>query len=406
MARNRLSETRCKSLPKGIHTDGDGLYLRVHASGSRNWVFIWRRGDKRNEMGLGGYGQGTAPVSLALAREKAEKIRQALARGDDPRQGKPSRRQGVHTFEEAMESLLTKKGAELKSDKQLQQWQMTLRTYARPLHDLPVDRITRDDVLRCVEKHWLDRPETARRLRARIANVMDHAKAREWRKGDNPAEWRGGLQELLPKHDQKLSRGHHAALPYEQAPAAIQALRAANSLSGRAVEFLALTAVRSGEVRGAVWDEIDLDNALWTIPPDRMKMKSAHRVPLTERAVEILKVQKKLQRSALVFEGEVDDAPVSSTAMTKTLRKAAGIDAVTLHGWRSTFRDWAGDTTNHARDVMEAALAHVVGNKTEAAYRRADALAKRRVLMEDWEAYLSTERGGDNVLPMKRRAEG
>lgn len=388
MARHRLSETKCKTLTKpGMHADGDGLYLRVHKSGSRNWVFVWRRADKRNEMGLGGYGQGTAPVSLALARQKADKVREQLARGEDPREGKPTRRKGVHTFKEAAESLLEKKEAELKSPTQLQGWRLSLLTYAQPLHDLPINRVTREDVLECVKPHWHERPETARRLRARIANVMDHAKARDWRTGDNPAEWRGGLQELLPAHDQKLSRGHHEALPYEQAPSTIAALRARGTLSARAVEFLALTAVRSGEVRGAVWSEIDLDKALWTIPAARMKMKTAHRVPLTKRAVEILKVQKEKARSELVFEGDVDGSPISDTAMTKTLRKAAGDSKVTIHGWRSTFRDWGGDMTHHPREVMEAALAHVVGNRTEAAYRRADALAKRRSLMEDWEAY-------------------
>jgi integrase len=390
MARNKLSETKCKALDAiGMHSDGDGLYLKVQRGGSKSWVFVWRRGDKRNEMGLGGFGQGTAPVSLALAREKADKVREALARGDDPRAGKPAKRTGVHTFEEAMESLLEKKEAELKSPKQLQQWKMTLREYAKPLHNLPVNRIKRDDVLECVKPHWHERPETARRLRARIANVMDHAKARDWRTGDNPADWRGGLQELLPAHDQKLSRGHHPALPYEQAPATIAKLRESTLLSARAVEFLTLTAVRSGEVRGAVWSEIDLDKALWVIPAARMKMKSEHRVPLTSRAMAILEEQKKKARSALVFEGDKDGSSISDTAMTNTLRKAAGDDTVTLHGLRSTFRDWAGDcTTLHTREVIEGALAHIVGSQTELAYRRSDAIQKRRALMEDWQAFL------------------
>jgi integrase len=328
---------------------------------------------------------------LALAREKADKVREALARGDDPRAGKPIRRaSGVHTFEEAMESLLEKKEAELKSPKQLQQWQMTLRKYAQPLHDLAVNRIKRDDVLECVKPHWEDRPETARRLRARIANVLDHAKARDWRTGDNPAEWRGGLQELLPAHDQKLSRGHHPALPYEAAPAAMAMLRESDLLSARAVEFLALTAVRSGEVRGAVWSEIDLDERLWTIPAVRMKMKVAHRVPLTSRAVVILEEQKKKARSNLVFEGYKDGSSISDTAMTGALRKASSDDTVTLHGLRSTFRDWAGDiTTVHTREVIEGALAHLVGNQTELAYRRSDAIQKRRALMEDWQTFLN-----------------
>ena len=390
MARNKLSETKCKTVATvGMHSDGDGLYLKVQRGGSKSWVFVWRRGDKRNEMGLGGFGQGTAPVSLALAREKADKVRNALARGDDPRGGKPARRSEGHTFQEALESLLEKKEAELKSPKQLQQWRMTLREYAKPLHDKPVDRIRRDDVLECVKPHWHERPETARRLRARIANVLDHAKARDWRTGDNPAEWRGGLQELLPAHDQKLSRGHHPALPYDAAPATMAKLRETELLSAKAVEFLALTAVRSGEVRGAVWSEVDLEKALWVIPATRMKMKTEHRVPLTSRAVDILKDQKKKARSALVFEGDKDGSSISDTAMVRTLRKAAGDDTVTLHGLRSTFRDWAGDcTTVHTREVIEGALAHIVGNQTELAYRRSDAIQKRRALMEDWQSFL------------------
>jgi integrase len=208
--------------------------------------------------------------------------------------------------------------------------------------------------------------------------------------GDNPAEWKGGLKELLPKHDQKLSRGHHPALPYSDAPVAISALRHVGTLSARAVEFLALTAVRSGEVRGAVWSEFDLEGAVWTIPASRMKMKAAHRVPLTPRALEILSIQKTMRRSDLVFEGDADGSPISDTAMTKALRKASGNKTVTLHGWRSTFRDWAGDTTNYPRDVMEGALAHLVGDQTELAYRRSDALEKRRLLMADWAAYLAS----------------
>lgn len=382
MARNRLSESRVPKLKPGIHADGDGLYVRVHKSGSRNWVFIYKRDGKRTELGLGGYGRGTAPVNLALAREKAEALRQQLARGENPRAAEipPT------TFAEAMEALILVREKEWRNAKHGEQWRMTLRKYAKPLHDLPVADVTVDDVVRCLTPHWSARPETADRLRSRIAAVMDYAKARGLREGDNPARWRGLLENLLPAR-QKLSRGHHAAVPYTDLPATIGRLRAASGTSARAVEFAALTAARSGEVRGAVWAEIDFKASLWVIPAERMKTAVEHRVPLSDRAVAILKGRKQVATGSLVFGGGVEGRPISDTAMTKALRAAAGDDSVTLHGLRSSFRDWAGDCTPHPRDVCEAALAHVIQG-VEAAYRRSDALEKRRDLMQAWALYL------------------
>lgn len=382
MARNRLSESRVPKLKPGIHADGDGLYIRVHKSGSRNWVFIYKRDGKRTELGLGGYGRGTAPVNLALAREKAEALRQQLARGENPRAVEipPT------TFAEAMEALILVREKEWRNAKHGEQWRMTLRKYAKPLHDLPVADVTVDDVVRCLTPHWSARPETADRLRSRIAAVMDYAKARGLRRGDNPAAWRGLLENLLPAR-QKLSRGHHAAVPYNDLPATMGRLRAASGTSAKAVEFAALTAARSGEVRGAVWAEIDFKASLWVIPAERMKTAVEHRVPLSDRAVAILKGRKQVATGSLVFGGGVEGRPISDTAMTKALRAAAGDDSVTLHGLRSSFRDWAGDCTPHPRDVCEAALAHVIQG-VEAAYRRSDALEKRRDLMQAWALYL------------------
>ncbi|HEY0220392.1 MAG TPA: integrase arm-type DNA-binding domain-containing protein, partial [Afipia sp.] len=384
LARNRLSESRVSKLKPGIHSDGDGLFIRVHKTGSRNWVFIFKRDGKRTELGLGGFGRGTAPVNLALAREKADAVRQQLARGENPRAVEVA----PVTFAEAMEALILVREKEWRNAKHADQWRMTLRTYAKPLHPMAVGTVTVDDVVRTLTPHWAARPETADRLRSRIAAVLDYAKARGLREGDNPARWRGLLENLLPAR-QKLSRGHHAAIDYNELPATVARLRRATGTSARAVEFAALTASRSGETRGAVWSEIDLKAALWIVPAERMKASVEHRVPLSARAVAILKAQKKTSINKLVFGGGVEGRPISDTAMTKALRAAAGDEAVTLHGLRSSFRDWAGDCTTHPRDICEAALAHVVQG-VEAAYRRSDALAKRKVLMDDWADYLNT----------------
>ncbi|QPC90294.1 site-specific integrase [Mesorhizobium sp. INR15] len=378
MARNKLSETRIRTLPIGIHSDGDGLFLRVRKEGSRQWFFIFRRGDKRQELGLGGYGQGTAPVSLALAREKAEAIRQRLARGEDLG--------GRKTFVEVMDDVLVVKEASFKNAKHKAQWVMTLQNYAKPLHKKSIHEITRDDVVETLKPIWTTIPETADRLRMRIAAVIDHAKARGLYVGDNPADWRGGLKELLPARTTKQK--HHAAVGYKDLPAVIRRLRAARGVSARAVEFAALTAARSGEVRGAVWDEIDLDAAMWTVPAERMKAARDHEVPLSDRALMVLRARKQEATGQLVFEGGKEGAPISDTAMVKALR-AAGAGDATLHGLRSSFRDWAGDKTDYPRDVAEAALAHVIKDKTEAAYRRGTALDKRRSMMSDWATFLA-----------------
>ncbi|MFC3326226.1 tyrosine-type recombinase/integrase [Mesorhizobium cantuariense] len=380
MARNKLSETRIRNLPIGIHSDGDGLFLRVRKEGSRQWFFIFRRGDKRKELGLGGHGQGTAPVSLVLAREKAEAIRQRLARGEDL--------VGSKTFLDVMEDVIAVKEAGFRNEKHKAQWRMTLDTYAEPLHKKQISEITRDDVVETLKPIWSKIPETADRTRMRIAAVIDHAKARGLYVGDNPADWRGGLKELLPARG-KLTRGHHAAVGYKDLPAVIARLRAAAGVSARAVEFAALTAGRSGEVRGAVWDEVDLDAALWTVPAERMKAARDHGVPLSERAVDILRGRKQEATGDLVFEGGKEGAPISDTAMVKALR-AAGAGDATLHGLRSSFRDWCGDHTEYPREVAEAALAHVIKDKAEAAYRRGTALEKRRAMMSDWAQFLES----------------
>ncbi|MHA6731090.1 tyrosine-type recombinase/integrase [Devosia sp. A369] len=392
MARNKLSETRIRTLEKaGIFSDGDGLYLRIRAGGSKQFVFIYKRNGQRTEIGLGGHGQGTAPVSLALAREKAEAIRQRLARGDELH--------SKRTFSDVMDDVLAVKMASFRNEKHRDQWAMTLRTYAKPLHNKPVADITRDDVVETLKPIWSTIPETADRTRQRIASVIDHAKARGLYVGDNPADWRGGLKELLPAR-QKLTRGHHAAVPYKDMPAVIARLRVSVAVSARAVEFAALTVGRSNEVRQASWSEIDFAARLWTVPAERMKAGREHEVPLSDRAVAILEAQKQRATSHLVFEGGKVGTAISDTAMVKTLR-AAGAGDATLHGLRSSFRDWAGDTTGHARDIVEHALAHAIKDKAEAAYRRGTALAKRAELMQEWADYLAKPSATDSPTTPK-----
>jgi integrase len=381
MARNKLSETKIKAMIKpGIASDGDGLFVRVRAGGSKQFVFIHKRGGIRTETGLGGYGQGTAPLSLALAREKAEALRQRLARGEDLHSRK--------TFAEVMEDVIAVKMASFRNDKHKAQWRMTLDTYARPLHRKPIGEITRDDVVETLKPIWSLIPETADRTRMRIAAVIDHAKARGLYVGDNPADWRGGLKDLLPAR-KKLTRGHHAAAAYKDMPKIVAHLRGASGVAASAVEFAALTAARTSEVRNATWGEIDFTSSVWNIPGDRMKAGRDHDVPLSNRAMAILKARKAVATSDLIFEGDKEGRPISDTAMTDALRRG-GDKKATLHGLRSSFRDWAGDVTGYPREVMEHALAHVIKDKAEAAYRRGTALAKRAALMQDWADYLSS----------------
>jgi integrase len=385
MARHKLSESNLKKLDTpGVYSDGDGLFIRVRKGGSKQWFFIYRRGTQRTELGLGGYGQGTAPVSLALARQKAEAVREKLARGEDPRRERVAPR--VITFAHCMEELLASKSGDWTNDKHRAQWEMTLREYAKPLHDMAVSAIVMGDVKDCLSPHWTERPETADRLRSRIQAVIDYAIAHEWRTAGNPARWKGLLDKVMPKR-QKLTRGHHAALAYTEAPKMIAKLRESAGTAARAVEFIALTAARTGEVRGATFSEIDTNAKTWTVPPERMKTGKEHVVPLTDRALQIVETMRQRATGDLIFEGAVGGSPISDTAMTKALRLASPDKSATLHGLRSAFRDWAGEETDFPREIAEWSLAHLVGSAVERAYRRGDALEKRRQLIEAWAAY-------------------
>lgn len=377
---NKLTDAECKAASRaGLHGDGGGLYLNVKASGAKSWTFIWKQDGKRSEMGLGIY----PAVKLAKARTLAAGYRQDVAEGRNPILER--RKIAVPTFGECSDKFLTLMEVQWRNEKHRAQWRMTLKEYAAPISKKPVSEISTNDVLNILTPIWLDKSETASRLRGRIERVLDFAKAQRWREGENPARWRGHLSSILPAR-QKLSRGHHAAMPYDDVPAFVISLSTKSAMAARALEFLILTAGRSGEVLGARWSEIDFEKAIWTVPAHRMKASKEHRVPLSDKALEIVKALHECRVSEFIFAGQKENRPLSGMALTMQMRRLKA-DSFTVHGFRSAFRDWAGDCTSFAREDAEQALAHRVGDATERAYRRNDALDKRRKLMQAWADY-------------------
>lgn len=387
---NKLSARSVQLITKpGRHSDGGGLYLVVDASGARRWLFMFRWQGKLKEMGLG----GVLAVSLAKARAKAEDGRRTVAAGQNPielRRAAEAKGEETLTFGAFADTLVADLKAGFRSEKHAQQWTNTLATYAADLRAKPIAEIGTEDVLAALKPIWLTKAETASRVRGRIERVLDAARAKGLREGENPARWRGHLDHLLPRR-QKLQRGHHAAMAYADVPAFLDRVRASEAMAARALEFTILTAARSGEARNATWTEIDLDVGLWTIPATRMKAGKEHRVPLSARALSVLRPLKEARVGDFVFSGAKKGYPLSVMAMDMLLRRLK-VD-VTVHGFRSAFRDWCGNETNFPREVAEQSLAHHVGDAVERAYRRGDALAKRRTLMEDWGRYLSGEAG-------------
>lgn len=381
---NRLSPGDVLTLSTiGLHADGGGLYLRISANGGRRWVFVFRWRGKRTEMGLGSARKGH--VGLKEARDRAFECRKLLREKISPLEAKRSVPNEVPTFGEYAQKLVDSLASGFSNEKHVEQWRTTLKTHAAALKDKPVNEITTEDVLGVLKPIWTTRSETASRLRGRIEKVLSAAKAEGLRDGENPARWRGHLVELLPKR-QKLSRGHHAAMPFAEIPSFFALLRSREAPSARALEFLILTATRGGETRGARWSEFDFDKKTWTIGAERMKSKRPHRVPLTPRMIEILDAIRKHSASEHVFVGPDGKRPLSEGAF-KVLLNRLNEGKWTPHGFRSSFRDWAAETTTFAHEVVEMALAHVIANDTEAAYRRGDLLDKRRELMTAWEQY-------------------
>jgi integrase len=391
---NRLNARSVATIKKfGRHADGGGLYLSVSPNGGRRWTFLYRWHGKPTEIGFG----SARDVTLARARELATGARIRLAQGVNPKDArKPA---AGATFGECADRLVEAMRPSWRNEKHASQWQMTLGNYAFSIRRLPVADVSVDAVLEVLKPIWGSKPETASRLRGRIEKVLDAAKAQGLRFGENPARWRGHLDHLLPKPS-KLTRGHHAAMPYADVPAFMSDLKAREAVAARALEFTILTATRSGEVLGARWEEIDLDRGVWTVPPQRMKGGREHRVPLSGRALEILRAMHEVRSGEFVFPGQRANKPLSHMAMEMMLRRMK-IEGATVHGFRSAFRDWAGNETGYPRELIETALAHVIGDKAEQAYRRSDALEKRRDLMAAWAAYCAKT---NTVVPLRRKA--
>ena len=365
-----------------------GLHLRVSA-GHRGWVLRIKVGEARRDIGLGAY----PGIGLAEAREKAREIHKLAKVGTDPLHLRKQQRSAIltqqasdKTFDWCVDAFIKAKAEEWRNPKHRQQWENTLASYCSPkLGKFAVRDIDLQHVLACLEPIWRTKNETASRLRGRIESVLDWATVRRYRTGDNPARWKGHLDKVLlaPSKIQKVK--HHAAVPIDQMQAFITLLKTRDGYAARALEFAILTAARSGEVRGAKWAELDLDSGVWTVPAERMKAKKEHRVPLSKVVTELLQALPRIHGCNLVFPGNKGQ-PLSDMSLTAVMRRME-VRAVP-HGFRSTFRDWAGDRTQYARDLAEAALAHTLGNKTEEAYRRSDALEKRRQMMEDWANFI------------------
>jgi len=386
----------------GYYADGGGLYLQVSDGGAKSWIFRFTANGRRREMGLG----ALHTIGLSDARDAARDCRKLVQDDKDPIEIKRQEREkaaGTMSFDRCAELYIEAHKAGWRNAKHGTQWTNTLDTYASPVFGtLPVDKVGLPEVLKVLEPIWHGKSETASRLRARIEAILDWATVRGYREGDNPARWRGHLSSLLPARAKIQRVEHHAALPYADIAAFVKTLRKQDGTAALALEFAILTAGRTSEVIGARWDEIDLEKKLWTIPAGRIKAGREHRVPLSARTIEIVEGQKDLD-DTYVFPGRKSarsetGKSLSNMAMLQLLKRMKR-DDLTTHGFRSTFRDWAAEKTDHPRDVAEMALAHTVADKVEAAYRRGDMFEKRQQIMRDWEMWCvgKTERSGVTI---------
>ena len=383
--------TISRTLKRGYYADGGGLYLQVTASGSKSWVFRYRSKGHLREQGLG----SAKSVCLADARLLAAEARKLIAHGQDPisfRRGKQAagRLEAAQrvTFKECTEAYIASNSSAWRNPKHRQQWSSTLATYANPtMGDVSVKDIDTNLIVRALDPIWSAKPTTASRVRGRIETILDWATVREFRTGANPARWKGHLDKILPAHRKFVAVKHHAALPYSELPAFIRDLRKQEGVAALALEFTILTAARTSEAIGATWPEIDIENSMWIIPATRMKAHRGHRVPLASEVHSLLHHAREFGDSQFLFPNVRNmTKPISNMAMLSLLHRMSRTD-ITAHGFRSTFRDWAAETTDFPNEVVEMAIAHTVSDKVEAAYRRGDLLEKRRRLMADWAGY-------------------
>lgn len=393
---NRLTALKVAKLAKpGRYGDGGGLVLQVSRWGTKAWLFRYERDGRERQMGLG----PLLTISLADARQRALAARKLLLDGIDPISNRKEARAAARlaaargiTFEECAEKYITAHEASWRNEKHRAQWRATLRRYAYPvIGSLPVHSIGTSLTIKILEPIWTKIPETASRVRGRVESMLDWAKVRGFREGENPARWQGHLDHLLPKKSKVARVKHHPAVPYSEIPEFMSELRAREGISARALEFTILTVARTGAVIGAIWDEVDPVGRVWTVPPERTGTKiigedpKPRRVPLSDRVMEILKDLPREKGNPQVFIGAATGEPLSNMAMLELLRGMR--PGYVTHGFRSTFKDWCSETTNYPNEVSEAALWHVVADDVEAAYRRGDLFEKRRRLMRDWARY-------------------
>lgn len=409
---NALTPLAVKNAKAGRHADGNGLHLLVKESGARSWVYRFMLKGKSRDVGLGP--AGTGGISLSAARDAASALRLKVKAGVDPLAEREramaealaaeqaAKIAGI-TFKSVAETYIATNEGGWRNDKHRQQWRNTLATYVYPvIGELPVADVATAHVLQILEPIWQDKAETASRVRGRLETVLDAAKARGYREGENPARWRGHIAQILPARS-RLQRGHHKAMAYASMPEFLGELRQREAIAALTLEFTILTAARTGEVIAATWDEVDLEKAVWTVPADRMKAGKEHRVPLSPRAVEILKTTQ-AYGDAYLFPA-VSGGKLSTMAMTMLLRRMKA--DVTVHGFRSAFRDWAAECTGYAHEVAEMALAHTIDSKVERAYRRGDLFDKRRRLMADWATYCASKgAAGCKITPLRKANAG
>jgi integrase len=410
MARSieRLSALAAKAASQpGLHPDGNGLYLHVGAAGSKSWILRYRHGGRRHDIGLGPY----PLISLADARQRANQRRRLLVDGIDPlaerrakRAAEAVERNKAITLRQAAESYIDAHAAGWRGGRQEAQWRHSLTAYVYPtIGELPVQAIDTASVLSVLKPIWNAKTETATRVRERIEAVLSSATAAGYRSGDNPAKWRGHLDSLLPKRSKVKPVEHHPAMLYGEVGTFLAELRVDTKIAARALEFLVLTAARSGEVLQARWDEVDLPSRLWTVPAERAKSGREHRVPLSAAAVAIVKAMAEIRLNEYLFPGRRD--PLARTALFDQLRRMGRGDTTT-HGFRSTFRSWAAERTNFPREVAEMALSHTVGDTVERAYQRSDMFEKRRQIMDAWARFCdmtATVTGGSEKVVTLRR---
>jgi len=399
-----LTARRVQTLASpGLYADGGGLYLQVAHAGAKSWILRYQRDGRRRDMGLG----SAELVSLAEARQKAIDARRLITAGNDPIDTRQRARQNTRietaramTFKECAKRYITAHRAGWRSAKSLAAWEGTLAAYVYPVFgDLPVQVIDTGLVTQAIQPIWARIPETAGRVRGRIESVLDYASVNGWRDGENPARWRGHLEKLLPRKTRVRPIEHHAALPYQDIPAFMARLRRQEGIAAYALEFAILTAARTGEVIGAHWDEINRDNRLWIIPAGRTKAGREHRVPLSNAALAVVDKSGAIRSGDYLFPGAASGRPLSNMSMLMLLRRMANPD-LTAHGFRSTFRDWAAERTGFPAEVAEMALAHAVGGKVEAAYRRGDLFEKRRQIMEAWARFCGAPETRGSVVAL------